>query len=527
MKNPLIPVFALLAFLLLSCSANTEKPAAIQGTIDLRQWDFTSKPLVELSGEWEFFRGRFIRTPVDYQEKPGIGYFLMPGIWKGFKKMEPALKGQGYGSYVLTIKLPENLPQMGISIGEVRSSYELIAGWKRIGGVGRIGSSAEKSVPWWSPALYPMPPLPGSSIVVINVANFHYARGGIQRAPVIGTMEALSAAREKSYFYEIFLFGGIFLMAVYQVILHSSRQTERAPLYFALFCFLISGYLLSTGEVLVLKLLPGLKWKALVLITYLTLYLAPFFFTRYLYELFPNESSRLFRWIINTALSILFAAVLILPTRWYSETLVVFHIIVVFISIDFFRTIISAYFAGRHGALPLLAGIFILFACMANDILYYQGLLGTGDAVPTGVFILILTHGFALSRKSTTNVLEKELPTKDGSLSSEKIQQLDWAVSYIREHYTESISREGLASRLNMHPDNFGRFFRQHTGKKIGGMINELRIQSAMLELAEGNKNVLEIAMQVGFENLRTFNRVFKKITGISPNEYRKKNKNG
>jgi AraC-like DNA-binding protein len=56
--------------------------------------------------------------------------------------------------------------------------------------------------------------------------------------------------------------------------------------------------------------------------------------------------------------------------------------------------------------------------------------------------------------------------------------------------------------------------------------INSLRIEEAKSLLADPNKhklNVIEIAYQVGFNNKVTFNTTFKKSTGITPTEYRRK----
>jgi len=97
------------------------------------------------------------------------------------------------------------------------------------------------------------------------------------------------------------------------------------------------------------------------------------------------------------------------------------------------------------------------------------------------------------------------------------------AIIFINNNYKENISREGLASMLDLHPDYFSKAFRFFTGKKINDYINELRIKEALKLLNNTNMNILDIAMFVGFENLKTFNRAFKKFTGKNPSYYRKK----
>ncbi len=67
------------------------------------------------------------------------------------------------------------------------------------------------------------------------------------------------------------------------------------------------------------------------------------------------------------------------------------------------------------------------------------------------------------------------------------------------------------------------RLFNQHTGKTINDYINELRIREAEQRLIETDDPVIRISMDTGFDNIRTFNRVFKKINGVSPSLFRER----
>ncbi|MCX7678254.1 MAG: AraC family transcriptional regulator [Spirochaetes bacterium] len=106
--------------------------------------------------------------------------------------------------------------------------------------------------------------------------------------------------------------------------------------------------------------------------------------------------------------------------------------------------------------------------------------------------------------------------------TKEKIAQ---ALAYIHENYRFDISREGLASLVSMSPARFGKAFKIYTGKKLGDYINELRIEEAKNSLLTTNKTISEIAFEVGFEQLRSFNRTFYHITGMTPSEYRARTK--
>ncbi len=107
-------------------------------------------------------------------------------------------------------------------------------------------------------------------------------------------------------------------------------------------------------------------------------------------------------------------------------------------------------------------------------------------------------------------------------MAEEKIQKV---VHYIHENYTFDISREGLAATVDVHPDSLGKLFKSVTNKKLGDYINELRVKDAAKKLAQSEDNVINIAFSVGFDSLRTFNRVFPKFMNMTPEKYRKENK--
>jgi serine/threonine protein kinase/YesN/AraC family two-component response regulator len=124
-------------------------------------------------------------------------------------------------------------------------------------------------------------------------------------------------------------------------------------------------------------------------------------------------------------------------------------------------------------------------------------------------------------------LLHQRLKTsRDGAKQPNNVylpkEKLLKVIEYINENYTSDISREGLAAYINIHPDNLGRYFKLFFGKKISDYINELRIKETAKMLKETDKSITQIALSVGFEGINTFNRVFYKIMGTTPKNYRK-----
>ncbi len=117
----------------------------------------------------------------------------------------------------------------------------------------------------------------------------------------------------------------------------------------------------------------------------------------------------------------------------------------------------------------------------------------------------------------------QEKKTGPAAITPDIRSKLDQAISYLGEHYTEDVSREGLAALVDMNHDYFGKMFINYTGKKFSTYINELRITKAAGLLTRTDQNIVNIAFSVGYESLSTFYRAFQGITGLSPLVYRER----
>lgn len=92
---------------------------------------------------------------------------------------------------------------------------------------------------------------------------------------------------------------------------------------------------------------------------------------------------------------------------------------------------------------------------------------------------------------------------------------------YTMEHFTENITLEQIAAVVYLTPQSFCRYFKKHTSKTYINFLNEVRINEACKRFMEMDfDSISTIAYQSGFNNVVTFNRVFKSITGKAPREY-------
>ena len=93
--------------------------------------------------------------------------------------------------------------------------------------------------------------------------------------------------------------------------------------------------------------------------------------------------------------------------------------------------------------------------------------------------------------------------------------------SYIHAHYNEDISLESLSENFFISSSYLSREFKQVTGFNLSNYIQLTRIKNAQYRLVSSNDKISIIAQECGFSSFSQFNRVFNKIAGTSPREYR------
>lgn len=97
------------------------------------------------------------------------------------------------------------------------------------------------------------------------------------------------------------------------------------------------------------------------------------------------------------------------------------------------------------------------------------------------------------------------------------------AKQFIADNYSESLSLEQVAKAVNTSSFYFCKMFKRITGLNFTEYVSRVRIERAKNLLLNPNLRISEIAFEVGFQSLTHFNRVFRKMVGLSPTDYRGK----
>lgn len=117
------------------------------------------------------------------------------------------------------------------------------------------------------------------------------------------------------------------------------------------------------------------------------------------------------------------------------------------------------------------------------------------------------------------------LETSDDQTRSDAPEILKPVLQYIRENYTEALTLEGVAKKFHLNASYLSRIFRKSTGQNYMTYVTNLRIDHAKQLLTKTDLVISEVALRCSFVNEPTFYTTFKRYTGISPGEFRKRNK--
>jgi len=97
------------------------------------------------------------------------------------------------------------------------------------------------------------------------------------------------------------------------------------------------------------------------------------------------------------------------------------------------------------------------------------------------------------------------------------------AVRYLLANFRDTIRLEEILRLTHMSKPTFSRQFKKHSGQSFSNFINHLRLQAVCHELAATERTILDIAFACGFSQVSFFNRLFRRVMGCNPTQYRQR----
>ena len=131
------------------------------------------------------------------------------------------------------------------------------------------------------------------------------------------------------------------------------------------------------------------------------------------------------------------------------------------------------------------------------------------DATPLAIEGLVLELFASLWRSQAQ--LKSHIPPR----------WLGQAEEFLRAHFSEQLNLVTVSEAVGVHPVHLARQFRKHYACTAGDYVRRLRVEYACREIGRSGSSLAEIASAAGFSDQSHFSKVFKRLTGMTPAEYR------
>ena len=393
-------VLATLTVLLSGCAGGrATTPLARNGVIDLSRIDIIHSGPIRINGQWAFYWKRLV-PPDDFAgPHPPVAsaWLSLPGAWNGAMVAGKELGGKGYATFRLRVLTGPVHGDLAVRVRGFHSACGLWANGKLIAKNGVVGKSASEEIPAQSISIARLPVHGRSIDLVLQVSNFHYHEGGVVSSLELGSFEKLEAEQILTWGLALFCIGSILTIGLYHLLFFCLHRKMTAALYFASYCFLLTGFQLTdvstdwVGKVL-FKHIPDPIFLNLIclVISVPTGY-------RFLRALYPADLSRRIQQASWTVAAVFAFSGIILSTMTFSSIIPVYYVFCSLLILYCMVGLLAATLKKRQGAMFSLLGFIAFGFAGLNDMLYDMQLIRSVYLLEWGMFVFILFQAFVLS----------------------------------------------------------------------------------------------------------------------------------
>lgn len=384
--------------------------SAEEGVFDFSSVDFSTQKSVPLCGSVDFYWEQLL-TPQDLNDSlnpKNCTSVDIPSSWNGLECKGQTVGAFGYATYHFQIKVP-CAGMYSLKVKEFETAFRLWVDGECLGGAGQVARDKKASVPSWQRQEFEFYTAQETIDLVLQVSNFHHRKGGIGELMIFGRADAIRNIKIVRASTEALLLGVLLILLLFNITFYHYQRKDESLLYFALTVLFIFLRLSTTGEKLMLELLPFLPWSITTRIEYLALVgIAPFL-TAFFRAMLPFYIPRwLMRFVVIASATF---ALVILVTPAYVFTYLtsvnlVFSFFLIFIFLVF---LLKAALNRAENSIPLLISYLFLSLIMVNDLLFYIQAINSVFLLPFGLIILLVTQAFLLSRKTSIAYAKVEL----------------------------------------------------------------------------------------------------------------------
>ncbi|MFC3802029.1 ATP-binding protein [Cohnella sp. GCM10012308] len=375
-------------------SQTQSQPHAAGGALQIGDDADAGEQKIALDGEWEFYWNKLLE-PQDLQ---------LNDMQRSYRTVPSSWDAHGYGTYRLLLRVPASDVGQGkaLFIRSVGSAYRLWIDGAEMEGLGKVGTALGEERPQAHINMVFFQPRDRTVEIVMQVSNYSFREGGINRDIVYGDTAALIPFVLKELLTDIFVIGGFLMIGIYHLIIFVMRRREQATLWVGLLALAVSLRTLFINGYVSTQLLGIESWELLVKLEYMSeiggLVACIFLMKR----LYPQETGRMMVRISLAIACALLLFVALTPARVYTETMLIQTVVKAAVLLYFlFYVGVRAYLRKREGALIHLIALGVIVAASLNDMLYYLRLADTPELLGYSVVPFIMAQAIIVSYRYT------------------------------------------------------------------------------------------------------------------------------
>ena len=487
----LFTITAGVLFLFAGCSTVQNPPPTVEGVLDLSNWDFKTQGIAKLDGKWEFYWEKLLE-PDDFtaESLPEMtGLFHIPGNWNGYRINGKPLKGEGYATFRLKVRIKPGQEQLAVRINNQTTSYRLWVDGRPILENGVVGTSRHTAVPQYRVRISDDIDRESQHLdFILQVSNFSLRTGGPKQPIRLGLEHQIRKHQTILWAVDLTQLGVFAMVGLFHIVFYILRRQEASFLYFGCICLLQAGRIpfWRSGSKFITVLFPDFPWEIAHKIDQLSWYLIAPLSIMFFSDLYPwKGAGKILRFAKIT--SILFCGiVLFFPARISNVSFVPYQIFATVILVFNGWILGRAAKQNKEGARLLIFCYFLVFCTAMIELLKHHFIMLPGNLIHAALMAFTLAQAFVLSRQyaralGTAEALSEELEHKNVALSrldklkdeflantSHELRTPLNGIIGITESLIEGVAgkvSDGIRSNLSMVV---------HSGRRLARLVNDI-----------------------------------------------------
>jgi hypothetical protein len=387
----------LVGLLLVSTGAHAQMVKASRGVIDLSYWDFEQQGNLRLDGEWEFYMSELISPDSINNRNLTKDFIAFPSTWNDVSMSKRP--GWGYATYHLRI-FSNKSEQLSLDLPHFYSNYLLWINSKLIAYNGQVSAIEKNSIPQWVPQTVTFEANSDTLDLVIQVSNFHHAKGGVRESIWIGKPDKLGLKRALAINSNLILIAGLLLTGFAFILIYAFSRKEISAVYFAALCITWAIRSAFSNLYPIVVFFPDISWELCVKVEYITLYAMMIWAVFFLADIFKQDVNNFFKYVLF-AFNVIFVLItLFFSASVYTQFLPVYLSFCLILLLYTIYVLIRAVVFEREGVWLIVGCLMLGVSIFAYDLIAYQGLASFNPVIISlGYFVMFAMLAACLAYK--------------------------------------------------------------------------------------------------------------------------------